>query len=94
MSNFEHNPGKGTIFRETDKSRPAAYTGSGKTPDGMDVWINLYPATDRETGELRKDKDGNPYYNVGLKPKQPRNDAAQADYKTPADDDLDSEIPF
>lgn len=72
MSNFEHKPGSGTVFRETDPNRPSAYTGSGKTPDGTDVWINLYPATDRQTGELKRDKEGNPFYNVGIKPKQPR----------------------
>jgi hypothetical protein len=82
---FEHKPGSGTVFRETDKAKPAAWTGQGKLPDGTECWINLYPATVRDTGELRKDKNGNPFYNVQLKPKS----GAE-----PARSDPDDDLPF
>ena len=66
---FRHQPGRGTIWREP-ADKPSAWSGTVTLPDGSQAWLNLYQATDRDTGELRKDKDGQPFYNVTIKPKQ------------------------
>lgn len=101
MGKFEHKPGTATVFKETDPSRPSAYTGSGKLPDGTDVWVNLYHATDKTTGELKRDKDGNPFYNVGIKPKVQQQSYGSGQGRTPPQtkesfysDDLEDSIPF
>jgi len=100
MSTFEHKPGKGTVFKNTDPDRPHSYGGSIKLPDGTDCWVNLYIATDRDSGERKTDRDGNPYYNVGLKVKPDQGEQPRARLDdvpggtTPSNDDLDSEIPF
>ena len=97
---YEHNPGKGSVFKNTDREKPHAYGGSIKLPDGTDCWINLYAATDRETNELRKDKDGNPFYNVGLKVKPEQGGGGYREAEPsrnddrPQNDDMDDAIPF
>lgn len=89
---FVHKPGRGTLWKG-EADRPEAWTGTATLPNGDQVWVNLYPARDRDTDELRKDRDGNPYYQCTIKAKQ-----AQDPQPAPQNDERqhfdDSEIPF
>lgn len=99
---FRHQPGRGTIWREP-ADKPSAWSGTVTLPDSSQAWLNLYQATDKETGQLRKDKDGQPFYNVTIKPKQVQSQSGGGQYQdrnatnppaTDADVDMDDEIPF
>jgi hypothetical protein len=96
MSEYTPQPGRGTIFK-SDEGKPSAYSGKVTLPDGSVCYLDLYKATDRESGALKRDRDGNPYYNVTLKPMQARNDGgapaprAQQSYNAA---DLDDDLPF
>jgi hypothetical protein len=70
MSNFEHKDGRGTVWRNTEQNAKAAWSGKVKTPDGKLCFIDLYPARDRDTNELKTDQNGQPYYQVSLKEMQ------------------------
>lgn len=96
MSDYTPQPGRGTIFK-SDEGKPSAYAGKVTLPDGTVCYLDLYKATDRESGSLKRDRDGNPYYNVTLKPMQARNDGgapAQRGQQSQAPDFDDSDIPF
>lgn len=67
MAEFEHKPGRGTIWRNTEDDAKAAWSGKVKLPSGQMAFLDLYPATDRETGELKKDRNDQPFYNVSIK---------------------------
>lgn len=67
MADYTPQPGRGNVFRASD-DKPAAWSGKVCLPDGTMAFIDLYKATDRETGELRKDRNGDPWYNVKIKP--------------------------
>ena len=71
MSDYTPQPGRGTIFKSAE-DRPSAYSGKVTLPDGSVCYLDLYKATDRESGSLKRDRDGNPYYNVTIKPMQAR----------------------
>ncbi len=88
---FVHKPGRGTLWKG-EADRPEAWTGTATLPNGDQVWVNLYPATERDSDQLRKDRDGNPYYQCTIKAKQAQ-DPVQSDYSAPAAD-LDDTIPF
>lgn len=95
---FRHQPGRGTIWREP-ADKPSAWSGTVTLPDGSQAWLNLYQATDKDTGALRKDKDGQPFYNVTIKPKQAQSGGGEYQDRSKAEpaadpfDDGDS-IPF
>ena len=63
---YEIKPGQGTVWK-SEPGKPSVYSGKGKDPSGADVWIDLYVVTDKETGQPRQDKNGNPFFNVRLK---------------------------
>lgn len=106
---YEIKPGQGTVWK-SEPGKPSVYSGKGKDPSGADVWIDLYVVTDKETGEPRQDKNGNPFFNVRLK----QRDGAGGGYgggqssqgidldlggatkpmATHSTDELDDEIPF
>lgn len=67
MADFEHNPGRGTVFRNTEDDAKAAWSGKVKLPNGQMAFIDLYAARDRETDELKRDRNNEPYYQVSLK---------------------------
>jgi hypothetical protein len=67
MSDYIPNPGRGTIFKQED-DKPAAYAGKVALPDGSLAFLDLFPATDKDTGRLKADRNGKPYYNIRLKP--------------------------
>jgi len=97
---FRHQPGRGTIWREP-ADKPSAWSGTVTLPDGSQAWLNLYQATDRDTGALRKDKDGQPFYNVTIKPKQQTHQSGGGDpyqdrskVEPAVDADMDDAIPF
>ena len=102
MSDYTPQPGRGTIFKSAE-DRPSAYSGKVTLPDGSVCYLDLYKATDRESGSLKRDRDGNPYYNVTIKPLQARGGGGSQD-SAPAprakenfntDDPFDSdEVPF
>ena len=96
MSDYTPAPGRGTIFK-SDEGKPSAYSGKVALPDGTVCYLDLYKATDRESGSLKRDRDGNPYYNVTLKPLVRQGAGStyephsQRDPEPPLEDD---EIPF
>ena len=100
MSDYTPQPGRGTIFKSAE-DRPSAYSGKVTLPDGSVCYLDLYKATDRESGSLKRDRDGNPYYNVTLKPLQARGGGGSQD-SAPAPRakenfntaDLDDDLPF
>jgi hypothetical protein len=94
MSDFVHKPGRGTIWRE-EADKPSEWSGTVTLPDGTQAWLNLYKATDRDSGELRRDKSGNPYYQVTIKEK-PQQSAGGGGHVEPAAEsfDMDDSIPF
>ena len=96
MADYTPQPGRGNVFRG-EEGKPAAWSGKVCLPDGTMAFIDLYKATDRETGELRKDRNGDPWYNVKIKPM----DGARigtgpgADQSAPQPDSFDDpDIPF
>ena len=96
MSDYQPQPGRGNVFKG-DPDKPAAWSGKVCLPDGTMAFIDLYKATDRETGELRKDRNGDPWYNVKIKAM----DGARigtgpgSDQSAPQPDSFDdSDIPF
>jgi hypothetical protein len=96
MTDYTPAPGRGTIFK-SDEGKPSAYNGKVTLPDGTVCYLDLYKATDRESGSLKRDRDGNPYYNVTLKPMQARGDGgapASRAQQAPNAADLDDNIPF
>ncbi len=95
MSDYTHKPGNGSLFAG-DKDKPAAWSGKVCLPDGTMAFIDLYRATDRETGALRKDKNGMGWYNVRIKPMQSQSGGSVGggQDKPSYDDGLDDSIPF
>lgn len=103
MSDYQPQPGRGNVFKG-DPDKPAAWSGKVCLPDGTMAFIDLYKATDRETGELRKDRNGDPWYNVSIKAMQkqggspgepsqqqePQSGRGDPDFG----DDLNDSIPF
>ena len=66
MSDYIPQPGRGTLFKQPS-DKPASWSGKVCLPDGQVAYLDLYPATMRDSDELRKDRDGNPWYNVRIK---------------------------
>ena len=99
MTEYTHKPGNGSLFA-CDKDKPSAWSGKVCLPDGTMAFIDLYRATDRETGALRKDRNGMGWYNVRIKPMQGgggSQDSGQGPQGRPAQDDapgLDDDVPF
>ncbi len=98
MSDYTPKPGRGSAFKNTEADARAAYSGTVALPDGTLCFLDIYPATDRETGERRTDKNGNPWLNVSIKPKQSQGASRVgtgpgADQSAAPDFD-DSDIPF
>jgi hypothetical protein len=97
MSDYTPKPGRGTLFKQGE-DRPSAWSGKVTLPDGSPAYLDLYKATDRETGELRRDRDGNPFYNVTLKPIQSQSGGGSVgggQDKPSYDADIDGDsIPF
>jgi hypothetical protein len=97
MTEYTHKPGNGSLFAG-DKDKPAAWSGKVCLPDGTMAFIDLYRATDRETGALRKDKNGMGWYNVRIKPMQSQGGGGSVDSgqgKSSYDADIDGDsIPF
>lgn len=102
MSDYTPKPGRGNAFKNTEPDAKAAYSGTLTLPDGTVCFLDIYAATDRETGEKRKDKNGNPWLNVSIKPKSgsPGEPSQQREPQggRPSDDftsdTLDDTIPF
>lgn len=88
MADYIPNPGRGTLFKQPD-DKPAAWSGKIALPDGTLAYLDLYKATDRDTEKLKRDRDGNPYYNIRIKPIE----GPRADQSAPAQD-LDDDLPF
>jgi hypothetical protein len=61
---YEQKDGSGSLFPNTKKEQDthADYKGDVKI-DGVGYWIN---------GWKKKDKNGNPYLSLSIKPKQPK----------------------
>ena len=93
MTEYTHKPGNGSLFA-CDKDKPSAWSGKVCLPDGTMAFIDLYRATDRETGALRKDRNGMGWYNVRIKPMQGGGQATQAPRSDGASDFDDSDVPF
>ena len=95
MSDYQPQPGRGNVFKG-DPDKPAAWSGKVCLPDGTMAFIDLYKATDRETGELRKDRNGDPWYNVKIKEMTGGRigTGPGADQASAPQDDLDDDIPF
>lgn len=68
MAKYEHNPGKGNLFLNTEKKSEEApdLKGSFKLPNGEDYDIALWYATDKETGEKRKDVNGKNFFTAKI----------------------------
>lgn len=101
MADYTPQPGRGNVFRG-EEGKPAAWSGKVCLPDGTMAFIDLYKATDRETGELRKDRNGDPWYNVKIKamtgspgdPGQQREPQGGRPAEDFSSDTLDDDIPF
>jgi hypothetical protein len=99
MTEYTHKPGNGSLFAG-DKDKPAAWSGKVCLPDGTMAFIDLYRATDRETGALRKDKNGMGWYNVRVKVMDAQGggdserNKGRSDFAPHVPDLDDSDIPF
>ena len=76
------NTNSGALFKNADREKDAHpnYKGSLNV-DGTDYWISAW---------LKKDKNGNPYMSLAVKPK----DEAAPKAKPKSRDDADDDIPF
>lgn len=92
-NDYQHKPGNGSLFAG-DKDKPAAWSGKVCLPDGTMAFIDLYRATDRDTGEPRKDKNGMGWYNVRIKPMQSQGGEAPRQNDKFSTADLDDDLPF
>jgi len=85
---FEHKPGSGTIFivpkAERKPNSPFA-KGQIKTLDGKLCDVALWYATDRNTGAVKKDKNGNEMFSVKLSEPYRKEGlgSSEPDYNTP-----------
>jgi hypothetical protein len=102
MSDYTPQPGRGTVFKNTEADAKSSYSGKICLPDGTMAFCDLYLATDRDTGARRTDKNGNPWLNIRVKPmagggsggggySEPNPDATREDFRNT---DLDDEVPF
>ena len=69
MEKYEHNDGKGNLFKNKDKQQgdnKPDYKGDFKTPSGELLEISGWIATDKNSGEMRKDKWGNAFINLKI----------------------------
>jgi len=100
MSDYTPQPGRGSVFKNTEADAKASYSGKICLPDGTMAFCDLYLATDRETGARRTDKHGNPWLNIRIKPMT--GGTGGGGYSEPNPDqsngfqnaDLDDDIPF
>lgn len=84
MSDYVPNPGRGTLFRQPE-DKPAVWSGKIALPDGTLAFFDLFKATDRDSGELKRDREGQPYYNVRIKPLTGAAQAASGSSSNPDD---------
>lgn len=66
---YEHNDGKGTLFKNANKQpgdNKPNYKGDFKTPSGELLSISGWVATDKSTGQIRKDRNGNAFINLSI----------------------------
>tara|TARA_Y100001938_G_C8030574_1_gene400406 strand:+ start:247 stop:546 length:300 start_codon:yes stop_codon:yes gene_type:complete len=95
---YEHNNGKGTLFKNSNKQQgdnKPEYKGDFKTPSGELLTISGWVATDRNTGEMRKDRHGNAFINLSIelpyeKP-QPKVENPPTEEEPPK---VDDDLPF
>tara|TARA_R100000734_G_C3309042_1_gene99696 strand:+ start:84 stop:383 length:300 start_codon:yes stop_codon:yes gene_type:complete len=93
---YEHNNGSGTLFKNSYKEEgdnKPNYKGDFKTPSGELLSISGWIATDKETGEMRKDKNGNPFINLTIelpyvKPQPKVEEPPKQEEPPKVDDDL------
>lgn len=83
---FEQKPGTGALFQNNRKEQDSHpdYTGNGLTPDG--VAFDL-------AGWKKKDKNGNTFLSLSIKPPRERQEEQRSAPKPQTDDDFSS-IPF
>lgn len=93
MAEYTHKPGSGSLFAG-DKDKPAAWSGKVCLPDGTMAFIDLYRATDRESGEPRKDRNGMGWYNVRIKPMTGGQSAPTGEPESFSSNTLDDDLPF
>mgnify|MGYP000436151983 FL=1 len=102
MSDYTPQPGRGTVFKNTEADAKSSYSGKICLPDGTMAFCDLYLAPDRDTGARRRAKNGNPWLNIRVKPmaghgsgrggySEPNPDAPTEDSRNA---ELESELPF
>lgn len=83
----------GNVFKNNEGKGKAVLQGTINI-DGTEYFVDLFPATDRDTGEPKLTRDGQKFYNVRLKVKGAAPQASPKKVPTHVDDDLDDQIPF
>lgn len=89
MGDFEHKPGRLSLFKNDRKETDTQpdYRGDGKLPDGSDVWVSAW---------IQEGKNGK-YFSLSVQPKDAVTERGVAEAKKavePSGEELNDPLPF
>jgi len=89
MSNYEHKPGRGSLFKndKREKESQPQYKGTAKDPDGREMWVSAW---------VEETKAGGKYFSLSFQYKDEVDTAGMAQARDAAepDDFVDEDLPF